>query len=275
MSENIEQQVSRGLGNTPEQPTTTQRKTYDFPTEVITLPSKGLGYPESSPLSKGEITIKLMTAKEEDILASPNLIKKGIILDKLLEAVVVEDGVKADDLLSGDKNAILIASRVLSYGPDYDITVTDPITQDEVDYTVDMSMLNTKEIDFSQLNRNNRYEYTLKNGTIIQFQLLTHGLEKKIDLDLQAISKINKDNPSEITTRLRHIITAVNGNTDLGTISKFVMNQFLAVDSRGFRNYIKSITPDIDFTFDYVSPLTGEKEALQVPFGLDFFYPSI
>jgi hypothetical protein len=278
MSENIEQQVTRGLGATTQTTpsvSSTPKKSYDFPTETITLPSQGLGYSEGHPLSKGEVTIKLMTAKEEDILASPNLIKKGILLDKLLEAVVIEDGVKADDLLIGDKNAILIASRVLSYGPDYTVQVTDPITEDVVNYTVDMSQLKTKEIDFSKLNRNNEYEFTLKNGTKLTYQLLTHGLEKKIDADLNAISKINKDNTSEITTRLRYIITSVNGERDLGTIAKFVNNQFLASDSRVFRNHIKDITPDIDFTFDYVSPITGEKEALQVPFGLDFFYPSI
>ena len=100
-------------------------------------------------------------------------------------------------------------------------------------------------------------------------------MEKKIDADLAAISKINKDNPSEITTRLRHIITSVDGNTDMGVIAKFVNNQFLASESRVFRAHIKEMTPDIDFKFNYVSPITGEEEVLDVPFGLDFFYPSI
>lgn len=274
MEQNIEQQVTRGLGNqqaTPPQP----KKTFEFPTEVITLPSKGLGYPESHPLSKGEVTIKLMTAKEEDILASPNLIKKGVVLDKLLEAIVVEDGVKADDLLMGDKNAILIASRVLAYGPEYNVKVTDPLTGDEVDYSIDMANVKLKEIDYEKLNRNNTYEFTTSNGTKIEFQMLTHGLEKRIEADLEALSKLNKDNPSEITTRLRYIIKSVNGNTDIGFISNFVKNQFLAKDSRVFRNHIQSITPDVDLKFDYVSPITGEKEALSIPFGMDFFYPSI
>lgn len=274
MEQNVEQQVTRGLGNQPTQPTPT-KKTFDFSTEVISLPSKGLGYPEVSPLSKGEVTIKLMTAKEEDILASPNLIKKGLVLDKLLEAIVVEDGVKADDLLIGDKNAILIASRVLAYGPEYNVKVTDPITGDDVDYTIDMGKVSLKEIDYSLLNRNNTYEFTTSTGNKLEFQLLTHGIEKRIETDLEALVKINKDNPSEITTRLRYIIKSVDGNTDLGHITNFVKNKFLAKDSRLFRNYIQSITPDIDLKFDYVSPITGEKEALSIPFGMDFFYPSI
>lgn len=281
MEQNIEQQVTRGLGQTQQpnisQPSINepqQRKSYDFVTEIISLPSKGLGYPEGSPLAKGEVEIKLMTAREEDILASANLIKKGIVLDRLLEAVVLQEGVKADDLLTGDKNAILIATRILSYGPEYKVKVTDPITDDIVDYEIDMSSLKTKEIDFSKLNRNNEYEYVTKNGTKLTFQLLTHGIEKKIDADLIAMNKILKDNPVEITTRLRHIIKAVDGNTDIGYISKFITNRFLAADSRAFRNHVKDLTPDVDFTFDYVSPITGEKEALQVPFGLDFFYPT-
>ena len=116
--QNIEQQVTRGLG----QPTN-QTKTYDFPTEIITLPSKGLCYPEGHPLAKGELTIKLMTAKEEDILTSANLIRKNIHIDKLLESIIVEPGVKPEDLLLGDKNAVLVTTRILAFGPNYPISI--------------------------------------------------------------------------------------------------------------------------------------------------------
>ena len=92
---------------------------YQFPTEEVSLPSKGLLYPKDSPLSSGKVDIKYMTAKEEDILTSPNLIKKGTVIDKLLESVIVTEGVKIDDLLVGDKNAIMIATRILGYGKDY------------------------------------------------------------------------------------------------------------------------------------------------------------
>ena len=93
--QNVEQQVTRGLGAQ----SASDQRNYPFPTEIISLPSKGLCYPETSPLSKGEITIKLMTAKEEDILTSANLVKKGVHLDKLLESVVIEPGVNINDLL--------------------------------------------------------------------------------------------------------------------------------------------------------------------------------
>ena len=94
---------------------------YDFPTEVITLPSQGKCYPESNPLSKGTIEIKYMTAKEEEILASQNLIRKGVVLDKLFESIIVDKNINIDDILIGDKNAIMLAARILGYGPEYQI----------------------------------------------------------------------------------------------------------------------------------------------------------
>jgi hypothetical protein len=274
MNENIEQQVTRGLGAQAQQQYQQVRKDYPFPTEVISLPSKGLTYPEGNPLSKGELTIKLMTAKEEDILTSTNLLRKGIVLDKLLESIVVEPGVHINDLLIGDKNAILISSRILAYGPEYNVTITDPNENEPVDVVVDMTKLKIKEIDESQLNRNNEYEFTLpKTGTNIKFKLLSHMDELAIQKDIEASEKALKQG-NEITTRLRRVIIEVEGNKDLGYISNYVINQLQAADSRALRKHIQALTPDIDLSFEYTSPFTGEKEALKVPIGLDFFYPT-
>ena len=186
MEEQLEQQVTRGLA--PQSaPHYSAPKQYPFPTEVISLPSKGLCYPESHPLSKGEITIKLMTAKEEDILTSTNLIKKGIHLDKLLESVVVEPGVNVNDILVGDKNAILITSRVLAFGPEYNVTINDPVENEPVEYTVDLSKIKIKEVDDSKLNRQNEYDFTLPvSKAQIKFKLLTHGDELAINKDIEA-----------------------------------------------------------------------------------------
>ncbi len=271
MEEINEQTVSRGLNSNP---VYQQQKSYPFPTEVISLPSKGLVYPENSPLAKGEITVKLMTAKEEDILTSTNLIRKGIVIDKLLESIIVEPGVSLSDLLIGDKNAILIATRVLAYGSEYDVTVTDPGENEPVQTKVDMSKLSIKEIDEALLNRQNEYQFTLpQSKTSIKFKLLTHGDEMAINKDVEAFEKTLKEG-KEVTTRLRRLILEVDGNRDLGYISNFVVNQLRAADSRALRKYIQKITPDIDLSFEYESPFTGEKEALRVPIGLDFFYPT-
>ena len=269
MDQNLEPQFSRGLG-----PQTTQTKSFPFPTEVISLPSRGLAYPETSPLSKGEITIKLMTAKEEDILTSANLIKKNIHIDKLLESILVEPGVKVDDLLLGDKNAILVSSRILAFGPKYPINMADRNTGETIQIDVDLSKIQVKDIDETLLNRNNEYDFVLPvSNTPIKFRLLTHGDEIGIQKDIEAISKISQ-NAGEITARYRRIITEVNGSRDLSTISEFVLNKFLAGDSRALRKYMGSITPDLDFTFEYTNPQTGEQEALPIPFGSDFFYPA-
>jgi hypothetical protein len=269
MEQNIEQQVTRGLGGFTQQ----GQRSFPFPTEIISLPSKGLCYPESSPLSKGEITIKLMTAKEEDILTSSNLIKKGIQLDKLLESIIVEPGVNINDLLIGDKNAILVTSRMLAFGPDYEINVRDNVTGKEVEANVDLSKIQIKEIDETLINRQNEYDFVLPvSKTPIKFKLLTHGDELAINKDIEATEKITKQS-NEITTRYRRIITEVDGNRDIGYISNFVANQLLAGDSRGLRKYMKQITPDLDLTFNYEHS-DGEVEALRIPFGLNFFYPT-
>lgn len=278
MSQEVaEKKVTRGISPQQSEPVTEKQTapvSYPFPTEVISLPSKGLCYPESSPLSKGEVTIKLMTAKEEDILTSTNLIRKGIHLDKLLESVVVEPGVNINELLIGDKNAILVTSRILAFGPDYDVTVTDPVEKEQVEVKIDLSTIQVKEVDESVLNRNNEYSFILPiSKTQIKFKLLTHGDEVAIAKDVEASEKTLKSG-NEITARYRRIITEVDGSRDFATISSFVANRLLAGDSKALRKHMVEITPDLDLKFDYTSPYSGETEALRIPFGANFFYPT-
>ncbi len=246
---------------------------YDFPTEVISLPSKGLCYPESNPLSSGQLEIKYMTAKEEEILASQNLIKKGVVLDKLFESIIVDSKINIDDILIGDKNAIMLATRILGYGPEYNVSIsTDNGDKEEV--VVDLGKVRTKEIDESRLNRENRYKFTTSNGTVIEYKLLTHGDEKKIDADIKALQRLNKNVTSELTTRYRYMIQSVNGKNDTGTITNFINNQFLTRDTKLFREEIKKIQPDIVLEFEYENSETGEKEVRPIPMGVGFFWPT-
>ena len=248
---------------------------YDFPTEVIDLPSKGKLYPESNPLSKGTVEIKYMTAKEEDILASQNLIKKGVVLDKLFESVVVDAGVDVGDIFIGDKNAILLATRILGYGKDYQVEMTDPSSGEKQKVNIDLSKV--KEIDVDALNSENRYEFDLPLGKKkIIFRLLTHKDEIDINAEIQALNRLTKGDvvSQDVTTRLRYMIQDVGGNEDRAYINNFVKNSLLARDSRALRKYIQEFTPDLDLTFNFVSDVTGEQEALDIPFGIGFFYPS-
>jgi hypothetical protein len=247
---------------------------YDFPTEVISLPSQGLCYPESNPLSSGQIEIKYMTAREEEILTSQNLIKKGVVLDKLFESIIVDSKINVDDILLGDKNAIMLATRILGYGPEYNIQLTNDMDEKE-DVVVDLSKVQVKEVDTTLLNRENKYKFTTSNGNQLEFRLLTHGDEKKIDADIKSLQRLNKGAlGAELTTRYRYMIISVNGKTDTGAITNFINNQFLTRDTKVFREYIKKIQPDIKMEFEYEDPKTGEMEVRSIPMGVGFFWPS-
>ena len=246
---------------------------YDFPTEVITLPSKGLVYPESNPLSSGQLEIKYMTAKEEEILASQNLIKKGVVLDKLFESIIVDNKINIDDIIIGDKNAIMLATRILGYGPEYKIEITNDLDEKE-ELSVDLSKIQTKEINESLLNRENRYTFTTSNGTVLEYKLLSHGDEKKIDADIKALQRLNKGTSAELTTRYRYMILSVNGKTDTGSITSFINNQFLTRDTRAFRESVKKLQPDVVMEFEYEDPTTGEMEVRPIPMGVGFFWPT-
>ena len=258
-------------------PTPIEKHKFDFPTEVIELPSKGLVYPEGHPLRKGTCELKYMTAREEDILANQNLIKKGIVLDKLFESVVVEPGVNPNDIFIGDKNAILMATRILGYGADYQIEMTDPFTLEKQTVVIDLGKVQTKDVDDSLLKSNNRYNFKLPTtGTELVFKLLTHGDEQDITKEIQALEKLNKNSGAsfDVTTRLKYMIVSVDGNEDRGFVNKWITNSFLAKDTKEFRKYVKELSPDLDMKFQFTSELTGEVEALDIPFGINFFYPS-
>ena len=245
---------------------------YDFPTEVLDLPSKGLVYPKEHPLASGRITIKYMTAKEEDILSNQNLIKKGIVLDKLFESIIV-DKVDPKDIVIGDKNAIILATRLLGYGPDYPMKFYSGVTSDTIQTVVDLSKVQTKEVDFSLFKNKNEFEFTTPLGkNKLTFKLLTHGDELAVEKDIQALEKLNKEGSFEITTRLRYMITSVDGISDVSAINKYITGM-LARDSKALREYIKGISPDMNMTFEYIHE-TGEVEALPITMGVGFFWPT-
>lgn len=239
---------------------------FKFPSEVVELPSKGLLYPESSPLSSGQIEMKYMTAKEEDILTNQNYIEKGVVIDKLLQSLIVDKSIKYSELLVGDKNALLIAARILGYGKDYEFSYGG------VKETIDLSQLENRYIDESLINeRKNEFDFTLPaSGNTITYKLLTHADEQKVDQEVKGLRKINKDASPELSTRLKHMIVAVDGNGDSKTIREFVDNAFLARDSRAFRKHVQNTQPDVDLRF---YPENGPEEGVDIPIGINFLWP--
>ena len=249
---------------------------YGFPTEVLSLPSQGLLYPEDSPLRSGNIDVKYMTAKEEDILTSANLINQGVVIDRLLESIIADSKVKLDDMLIGDKNALMVGARVLGYGKSYPIMITDPDTNAQVEYEVDLSNLKNKDVDTSVFTGENKFEFELPySKRVIGFKLLTHKDEREIKETQKGLEKVEKLTgvSSILTTRFKQQIISIDGSEDKKEINEFVDNSFLAMDSREFRMYADSITPDIEMKFDYTSQ-TGNVHTMDIPLRVEFFWPA-
>jgi hypothetical protein len=237
-------------------------QTFNFPTEEIELPSKGLVYPEDNPLSSGKIIMKYMTAKEEDILTNQSYIEKGIVLDKLLQSLIVSK-INYNDLITGDKNAIMVAARVLGYGKDYAFSYKGN------EYNIDLTQIDNRPFEHSNKGVN-EFDYTLPStGKKITYKILTHNDEQKIQAELDGLKKINKNSSADLSTRLKYMITSVGGERDPKIIREFVDNHLLARDSRELRKHIKDTQPDVDLTF---FP-DGNTDRVDIPIGIKFFWP--
>jgi hypothetical protein len=237
---------------------------FKFPTEEVELPSKGAVYPKDHLLSKGKVQIKYMTAKEEDILTNQNYIQKGVVLDKLLESLT-QNQFDLQDLCIGDKNAIMVAARILGYGKNYEFEY------ENRSYSIDLTKLENKNFDISKITENGTGKFTLPHSTTeVEFKFLTDKENNKIDEEVEALMKISKNNSKEVTTRLKHTIVSVDGTTDRNDIKNFVENYILAQDARALRNHIKEISPDINMNFS-----TDSGQEVAIPITLNFFWPDV
>jgi hypothetical protein len=257
---------------------------YKFPTEIIELPSQGLVYSLDNPLSSGKVELKYMTAKEEDILTTQSYIKDGSVLDRLFQSLIVSNGeglpIKYVDLVVGDKNAIMIASRILGYGKEYNVEITDPFSGEKQKEMIDLTQFENKEYDGSnqiELNKN-EFEFELpQSKRVITFQLLTESKERKVKHELEAAKKQSKKmgdvTSKELTTRLKNMILSVEGETDRNFINKFVDNELFAQDSKALRSYLKQVGPDIDLTWEFISDVTGDRKEMSMPMDTNFFWP--
>jgi hypothetical protein len=246
---------------------------FKLPTETITLPSKGLLYPKDNPLSKGEIEMSYMSAKHEDILTNVNYIKNGTVIDKLLQELIVTP-INYNDLLTGDKDAIMIAARILGYGKDYPIKFYNEQNKIEEEYIVDLTSLKEKSVDESLVKEGaNEFSFTLpQSQNLVTFKILTHGDEKNIDSELRGLAKIQPDRSFETTTRLKYLITSVEGKRDKKDIREFVDVYLTAQDARALRQYYTQVAPGIDMTID-IEKDGYTKEGVSMPIGLNFFWP--
>ena len=244
-----------------------KEKQQQFPAEEVTLPSKGLLYPEDSPLRSGILEMKYMTAREEDILTNVNLIENGTVIDKLLESLIVTP-IDFNDLLTGDKDAILIAARILGYGSDYTFNYRGE------EFKIDLTTIKDKPLDESLIIDNkNEFTFTLPTSKKeVTFKFLTHGDEQKIQKELKGLKKINKNASNDLTTRMKYVITSVDGDYERKTIREFIDTEFLARDARELRNHISKIQPSVDLSYDYEDQ-RGNIITIDIPVGINFFWP--
>ena len=248
------------------------------PTEFVDLPSQGRFYPEGHPLHGADtIEIKQMTAKEEDILTSRSLLRKGIALDRVIENIIVDKSIDPDSLLVGDRNAIIIATRVSGYGPEYNTKISCPQCGTSQDYNFDLNESNTytgENID--RLNLTDRNDGTFdvklpKTQLDIRFRLLNGYDEKFFSKNVES-SKKKKGAEQNITQQLARLIVGVNGNETADAIN-YVVNNLPSLDSRHLRESYKLAAPNIDLKQYFECSECTHEQDLEVPLSADFFWP--
>lgn len=238
-------------------------------TKEIPLPSEGFFYPDGHPLKSGMIELRYMTAADEDVLSDKTLAKKGRTFDKLLDRIVVTD-VDTDTLLSGDKAAVIIATRVLAYGPRYTFKIKSPQTDEQSEVTVDLTDIDSEKPDFDALTPGEQeFEFALPVMDIpVTFRLLTHRDDREMRFALK-----RQEESAQVTTRLARHITSVDGEDSQAQIGAFVRNHMLARDSKALRDRIAEVTPNMDLTFEFENQ-DGDIETLPIRMSADFFFPS-
>jgi hypothetical protein len=245
---------------------------FTVPTEMIDLPSKGLVYSKENPLSAGQVEMKYMTAREEDILTNVNLLRQGLAIEKMLKSLIKTE-VKYEDLTLGDRNALLVAARILAYGKDYNLKYLNPNTGQEEVIVVDLQKLGYKNVDLSLFSNNNEVSYELPfTKNTVTFKILTIEDDKKIDEEAKGIKKaLGQD--AGISLRLKYQLTSINGDRSTKTIRDFIdSGALLSRDSNPLRQFVSSVTPDIEMKTT-VSLADGTETEIDVPMTAEFFFP--
>lgn len=263
------------VGNPIPKPLSIDEQQTAFPTETINLPSRGWFYSNDNPLSSGTLELKMLTAREEDLLTSKNLIQKNIVLDKLLEAVVINRKINVNTMFVCDRNAAFYAIRRLAYGDMYNATITCNKCGKDNEVEINLGKMDNKPFIFENYTKGeNCFTYQLPVSKVtLTYKMMTKLDEDKIEEELNGLQKIDKNVSRDVTTRMSHIITSVDGNSEIGAIRKFVNERFMARDSLAFRSHLRLNMPDIDSSFLFKCQNCEFERKEETPMGVSFFWP--
>lgn len=248
----------------------TQNTGFIVATELVDLPSKGLFYDEGHPLHNAEtIEIKHLTTKEEDILTNQSFLKNGTAIDRMLQSIIVDRRIKVKDLFVGDKNALIVASRIYGYGPDYETKFACPSCGTSQNTTFNLEEMEHTDFEANQLEYDVIPDYEAK--TLL---LEIPRTNTKLELRLIKEEKVDpkKKNVNNVSYYYKKIIKSVNGISDPKYILDYI-NSMAAVDSRYLRSVYYKIVPGVDFTVDFECAECYENVEVEVPLNAEFFWP--
>jgi hypothetical protein len=250
---------------------------FDVPIESVTLPSKGLAYPIGHPLNNEEVVeIKCMTAKEEDLLTSRALIKNGTVISELLKSCMLNKSINPDEMLVGDRNALLIAIRITGYGDSYTAKVTCGHCGDSYENEFSLTGLKILPLSSTPLSPNsNLFSFILPlSKKEVVFRLLTGQDEFEISQESDRKKKIHILADNAVTSRLFHSVISIGDEADKNKIRTMVSNM-RAKDARALRKHIDSIEPGVEMKQATTCPHCSEVSEVTVPLGLSFFWPDL
>lgn len=248
---------------------------FEVPVESVPLPSNGVVYPAESPLHDREtVDIRSMTAREEDILTSRALIKKGTVITELIKSCLTDKRIQVQDMLAGDRNAIMVALRITGYGADYAVEADCPKCNTRSKQNFNLGEMPIKRLEVEPVAKGqNVFEFKLPvTKKTVQFKFLTGRDEEEINTIQERAKKQGALADSVVTTRLQYAIVAIDGRTDRGAINGFVRNM-PARDSMSLRKFIDANEPGIDMKGEFDCPSCNELSEVRVPLGASFFWP--
>ncbi len=233
--------------------------------DVVELPSRGIHYSTQ----KKSVKVAYLTAADENILSSQNLIQTNTVVDELLKRKILDRDISVDDLVDEDRQAILIFLRNTAFGSEFNIYTVDPKTNETFTSKIDLSEVKFKDFKLTP-NENGEFKFFMeKSKTDVTFKFLTKKQQKELD-DIE--KSWNGLGVAPIVTKeLEMMVKSVNGNRELMNIHNFIQNLPIK-DSQEFRKFVKENKPSLDLKKTVKTP-SGEDIQVEIGFGVEFFRP--